>query len=197
MSEAADRSSRFFGGCVLSRRRHHKWIVLATKQPNSADARRNISRQHFEILHLLYRKKRNRGIRKVMPLFPFYLLVRIDVRDESWKNLNYTRGVRRVFQNGCGGPAIVPDECVKMFKKMEADSPSGYVEVAEHEAPRFRQNETVEVREGWLRGCMGMYRGLAGASADRVRVLFSILGIPKVVELSAFDVAAVYPGSPA
>lgn len=172
----------------MPRRQRKHWTVLATKQPNSADARKHIRRQGFEVAHLMYRKRPKHRVRKIMPLFPYYLLVRINPSDDRWKDLNSTRGVRKVFQNGNGKPTYIADEHVKKFRDIENEM--GYVVVPEHEAPRFNANEIVEVCEGWLKGCQGIYKGLAGASHERVRVLFNILGIAKMLELNAFDLSA-------
>jgi len=165
------------------------WTVLRTKQPNSADARRHITREGFEILHLMYRKRPKNGVREIMPLFPYYLLVRIDPNTDRWKWLNSTRGVRRVIQNGGGLPTCVKDEHVQRFREIEDEL--GYVAVPEHEAPRFNMNETLEIQTGWLKGCTGIYRGLAGTSHDRIRVLFTVLGVPKMLEIKAYDAAVL------
>src|SRR4029077_4881351 len=103
---------------MRSRRRKKYWTVLRTKQPNSADARRHILRCGFQILHLMYRKRPKDGVRKIMPLFPYYLLVRIDPNTEDWKSLNFMRGARCLIQNGNKMPAYVSDEDVKRFREI-------------------------------------------------------------------------------
>ena len=173
-------------------RRRKDWIVLATKQANSADARVHVARQGFDVLHLMYRMKRVKGVREVKPLFPFYLLVKTDLRDEQWKSLNGTRGVRRVLQCS-GSPSVVAKEHVQKFREIEDEM--GYVVPPGYEVPKFVLNEAVQVRDGWMTGCTGIYRGLVGTSHERIKVLFSILGIPKTIEFSAFDIAAVQPAA--
>jgi transcription antitermination factor NusG len=171
----------------MGRQQKH-WTVLSTKQANSADARKHVADQGFEVLHLMFRAAPVRKVRKVLPLFPYYLLVRIDPRRDDWKVLNNTRGVRNVFLSD-GIPCRVADADVQRFRDLE--NALGYYEHPQHSAPRFEPNATVEVREGWAKGCHGIYQGLVGPTHDRVKVLFSLLGNTFVREMKAFDLVAV------
>ena len=135
----------------------------------------------------MYRGSRNRGVRAILPLLPNYLLVRINVRRDRWQSLKSTRGVSDMFLVN-ELPSRVPDEDVQRFR--DAENEMGYIVLAEHDAPRFHSNDPIHVHSGWLAGCTGIYQGLAGVSHERVKVLFSILGQPKVLEMSAFDLAA-------
>jgi transcription antitermination factor NusG len=166
--------------------RNRFWAVLATKQASSMDARRHVVQQDFEIYHPMYRSRPDRGVRQVLPLFPYYLLVRIDLR-KNWKSLSSTRGVRQIMMNGIT-PSPVPDEDVRRFRDLENEL--GYFEHPDTEAPRFHANEPVVGTTGLFAGCSGIYQGLVGNSHERVRVLFRILGVPKVLEVKAFDLAS-------
>ncbi len=171
----------------MGSRRNHYWTVLKTKQTTSMEARQHVGRQGFEIYHPMYRSRPERGVRRNLPLFPYYLLVKVNTRVEQWKSLKSTRGVSHLFLSG-ERPARVPDEHVQQFRDIENDM--GYVVLPEHDAPRFQSQEPVSVRSGWLAGCEGIYHGLAGNTHERVKVLFSILGKPQVLEVSAFDLAS-------
>ena len=141
----------------------------------------------FEIYHPLFRTRPKLGVRKNLPVLPYYLLVRVNLRDEKWKDLCSARGVSYVFMSG-DRPSYVADVDVKRFRELENED--GYVTVPEHEAPRFVKDSAVQIQFGWMNGCSGIYQGLAGTSYDRVRVLFNLLGVPKVLEMSAFDLAS-------
>jgi transcription antitermination factor NusG len=165
--------------------RHRYWALLKTKQANSADARRHVRRQGFEIYHPEYRSRQNlRNVRR-LPLFPFYLLVRVDVR-ERWQSLNSTTGVSHVFTSN-ELPSRVQDADIRRFRDIE--NRNGLVQLDQLLAPRFDPDQPVVATGGWVEGCEGIYQGLVGDSAARVRVLFSILGKPTVLEVSAFDLA--------
>lgn len=166
--------------------RHRFWLVLKTKQASSKEARKNVSNQDFEFYHPMYRERLHFGVRRVMPMFPYYLLVRVNEKKQNWRVLSSTRGVSSVLLSG-DAPSRVPDEDVQGFRELENEL--GYCELAEHEAPRFTDRQGVRGVNGLFAGCDGIYQGIAG-SRDRVRVLFQILGRPKVVEMKAFDLVA-------
>jgi transcription antitermination factor NusG len=169
------------------RTRQRYWTVLRTKQASSADARKYVVQQGFEIYHPLYRTRPEFGVRRILPLFPHYLLVRINVRRQQWQKLRHTRGVAMMFMSG-DVPSQVGDEHVAHFRALENEM--GYYEMPEHEAPRFTPWEPVIGLGGLFEGCEGVYQGIAGNSHERVRVLFHILGQPKVVEMKAYDLAS-------
>jgi transcription antitermination factor NusG len=166
--------------------RRRYWAVLKTKQASSKDARKHVSNQNFEFYHPMYRERLLHGVRRVMPMFPFYLLVRINERKQDWRVLCSTRGVSSVLLNG-GVPSRVLDEDVQSFRDLENEL--GYCELEEHEPPRFTERQGVRAVNGLFAGCEGIYQGTV-KSHERVRVLFQILGRPKVVEMKAFDLVA-------
>lgn len=168
----------------MARKRY--WAVLKTKQASSVDARKHVANQDFEIFHPMYRERLRFGVRRVLPMFPYYLLVRINDRKQDWKVLSSTRGVSSVLTMS-GEPSRVADEHVQEFRDLENEL--GYCELAEHEAPRFSEYQGVKGINGLFSGCEGIYQGIVG-SHERVRVLFRILGQPKVVEMKAFDLVA-------
>lgn len=174
-------------GCVANSRAmaapHRYWAVLKTKQASSKEARKHVANQDFEFYHPMYRERPVFGVRRVLPMFPYYLLVRINERKQNWRVLSNTRGVSSVLLMN-GEPSRVSDEHVQSFRDLENEL--GYCELAEHEAPSFTERQGVRGINGIFAGCSGIYQGLAG-SRERVRVLFQILGRPKVVEMKAFD----------
>jgi transcription antitermination factor NusG len=157
-------------------------VVARTKQATSRDAITNAERQGFEIFHGRYLTRPIGGKRRERPIFPYYLLVRYC--PDNWKVLFNTRGVSHLLMNG-DKPHLVEDHHVETFRGVD-----GYYIDAEQEAPRFKLGEGVRSMNGLFRDCEGIYQGLAGPSESRVRVLFRILGVPKVMELSAYDLVA-------
>lgn len=176
-------------GCGTSRgmgsnRRY--WTVVKTKEASSATAVRHVASQDFPICHLMFRERRVLGVRRVRPLFPHYLLVSVSLRDDTWKRLHSTRGVANIFTSG-GVPSQIPDHHVDHFRRLE--NSLGYIELEEHEAPRFQPNQIVQSRSGLFEDKFGVYQGLAGTRSDRVRVLFEILGRPTEFEVDAHSLA--------
>jgi transcriptional antiterminator RfaH len=165
------------------------WIVLKTKQASSRDAVLQTLRQGFEIFHPKLRLQSLRGVRKPAPLFPHYLIVRVDERKQNWKVLCSTRGVSYVLMDG-DRPSRIRDEVVAKLRHLTDDTPDGYFFDHTQEAPRFKPDCTVLGLRGLFEDKFGTYRGLAGNRAERVRVLFSILGKEAEFEVNACDLVA-------
>lgn len=164
-------------------RRGPYWMVLKTKQASSRDAITNITRQGFNYFHPMFRAQSVRGVRRPEPLFPHYLSVQVDERKHDWKSLCSTKGVAHVLGK-------VRDEVINHFRTLTDDTEDGYYQDPSSAAPRFKSESVVLGRRGLFENQFGVYRGLAGNRAERVRVLFNILGREAEFEVSAFDLVA-------
>lgn len=172
----------------LGKQRHPSkyWIVLKTKQASSRDAVINVRNQTFEYIHPLFRKRAVRGIRQRAPIFPYYLLVRIDeTKEQDWKVLSSTKGVSYVIAMS-GKPSVVPNDFVRHLKKAINNSADGYYPDLTQEDQRFERGDIVEGVRGLFEDKYGTYIGLAN-EAHRVRVLFSILGKDAEFEVRVDD----------
>jgi transcriptional antiterminator RfaH len=173
----------------LDKRRTNKfWIVLMTKQASSSDAIINLRNQAFEFFHPQYRRRAVRGIRQIAPLFPYYLITRIDERTQDWRVLASTRGVKGVLMDG-ERPGRVPDVHVETLRRLTEDTNDGYYADPTCDHPRFDPGQSVLGLRGLFAEKYGTYKGLAGNNAARVRVLFSILGREAEFEVRADDLA--------
>lgn len=163
------------------------WGVLATKSLSSGEAIRNVRAQAvYDLYHPKYRETPVRGVRKIAPLFPGYLFVRMTL--ENWKPLASTRDVRRVIMFG-DRPGWVDDDEVERLRSLENDV--GYVEPAFAQPPAFAAGQSVEAKRGIFKDQFGEYVGLADhRGGHRVRVLFEIMGRQSEYEISAFDLQA-------
>lgn len=165
----------------MGKRRPSKyWLVLKTKQSASKDARTNVRNQGFEYFHPQYRAMLLRGVRKVTPLFPYYLMVRVDPIKQDWRVLHSTKGV-----SGVVGKAR--DVEVDVIRSLTDNTEDGYYHDPMSDPPRFNPGEPVQGLRGLFEDKFGTYRGLAGNTASRVRVLFSILNRETEFEVCAYD----------
>jgi len=165
-------------------------MVLKTKQSSSSDAIQNVARQDFEYFHPQFRLRAVNNVRRIVPLFPYYLMVHTDERKQDWKVLSSTRGVDHILMN-CGNPSRVSDHVVAELRNIVDSSEDGYYHDPEHEPPRYTRGESVMGLRGLFAGKYGEYRGLAGNNATRVRVLFNILGREAEFQVRADDLRAV------
>ena len=133
------------------------WSVARTKQATSRDAVLNVSRQGFEYYRGLYRERPTiRGDRPIKPLFPYYLLIKVNLRDDAWKSLSNTRGITHLFMSD-DKPARVPDEHVASIRACENEL--GYYVDAAQEPPRFSAGESLRGTRGLFAECDAVYQG--------------------------------------
>ena len=128
-----------------------------------------------------------RGIRrqKISPLFPGYLFAELTPR---WPDLLTAYHVRGLLMAG-ESPACVAQEVIDELHQRER--PDGLIPCAGARRRRWRPGRIVQVRHGVLIGLSGRIDVvLEGGSADRIRVLFDLLGRQTPVTLLESEVAA-------
>jgi transcription antitermination factor NusG len=135
-----------------------------------------VAAQGFEVFRPLLRTKI--GCRwTTVGLFPGYMFVRIL---EAWRPIDRTPGVFGLIKNG-ETPARCPDsEIGALLARADRD---GVVRLMRPSAPRFAPGDRVSVR-----GFDGIYLGMG--AHDRERVLLTILGAQRPVEIAADLIAA-------
>jgi transcriptional antiterminator RfaH len=162
---------------------------VKTKQPSSKEALTNVRNQGFDYFHPMMRLQSVRAVRRAVPVFPYYLMVRVDDRRSDWRALCSTRGVSYMLMDG-ERPGVVRDDVVEDLRRLSEDNDDGYYHDASQEAPRFKPDSVVLGTRGLFQDHFGTYKGLAGNRAERVRVLFKILGKDAEFEVNAVDLVA-------
>ena len=166
-----------------SKRKSLRWTIVETKRASALEAARHCKNQGFEYYHPLYREGRVGGVRKILPLFPNYLFVR--VAPVGWQRLCSTRGIAKVMT--CGDNILhVRDSEVDHIRSREDEM--GYVRVDTEEPPAFSPDQKVVGIRGLFEGQDGIYQGMS--ERNRVRVMFRIFEREVVAEVSAWDLRA-------
>jgi len=138
------------------------WAVAAV-QTNRADlVQEHLKRGGFETFNPKIRMPQKR----VAPLFPGYVLVRIIVR---WYPVRWTPGVLRVLMDG-ERPAHLPDHIVTEIRSREV---RGFVKLPK-EPGALEIGQAVRIKTGLFMGEHAIYQGQP--SQDREKVLLSWLG---------------------
>lgn len=148
-----------------------RWYVVNTLPHQELRAQENLKRQGFEVWLPEFRRKRRHARRidtVVVPLFPTYLFVQIDVDVERWRSINGTFGVVRLLCEG-DQPTAVPSGLIDGLK-LKVDA-SGTIVLPPRQ---FRVGETVRVTAGPFAEMEGMFEDMSGR--DRVLILFNLLG---------------------
>lgn len=149
-----------------------RWYVVYTRPQQEAIANIHLNRQHFETcLPLLQEpRRRNRKWQEVIvPLFPRYLFVRLQLEADNVAPIRSTRGVVGLVRFGTAIKPL-PEGFVESLNQF-ADPKSGY-----HlpEKPLFTIGGLVKILEGPFKGCAGVYQKPVGNS--RALLLLEFLG---------------------
>jgi transcriptional antiterminator RfaH len=161
------------------------WYAVHAKNHNEARVLHHLARKFipaFLPLVEIVRRYRSRRVRRLEPLFPGYLFVRLRRLDDDpgqWHVIRWTPGVKSIL--GCeGAPISVPDAAVENIKARVA--PLGFI----RPGPRFEPSTRVVMRRGPLAGLEAVFeRQLSGPG--RVQVLMNLLGQPRRVQVDPTD----------
>lgn len=147
-----------------------RWYVVQTQPGAESRATAHIERQGFAVFCPRDRKT-VRHARKhtvaLVPLFPGYLFLRLDVLRQRWRSINGTRGVARLLTHG-DVPSPVPHGVVETLQAHTgADGVMDWTRSLD-------VGQTVRVGEGPFSDFIGKLERLDGAG--RACVLLDLLG---------------------
>ena len=153
------------------------WVVVETEAQHEHMARLLIMRLGYETY-----LPRIRDRKRITPLFPRYLFVRIIDR---WYPVRWTPHVLRI---------LMPGDCPASDPKLESfmmdirkQERNGLVKLPDTEH-RLKKGQKVRITGGSFEGQIGLYEGMSGK--DRARVLLELLGRKVTVELKENAIAS-------
>lgn len=161
------------------------WFVVQLKPNAEAIAKRNLSRQGFEIFspfeEITHRVGGNLALSQ-RPLFPGYFFVRFDAAKVSWRAINSTLGVSRLVSFAGNAPAPVPEPV--MASLLERCDATGKL----HPPKALNVGEVASVAKGPFAGFVG---NVEQATPDRrIWLLLDVLGKSTRVAISLTDLRA-------
>ncbi len=162
-----------------------RWYAVYTRARGEAWAAGNLIRQGFEVYFPKIRKevRHARRIRSVLaPMFPRYLLVRMDTERQRWRSVNGTFGVSHII---CQGeiPASVPDEVISAIRGREDQS--GVVRLMPN---GLKPGDQVRVREGAFADYSALLEEMCGQ--ERAILLLELMGRSVRVSVPLDNIAA-------
>jgi transcriptional antiterminator RfaH len=162
-----------------------QWYTVQSKPRQEATAEQNLQRQGFETYLpkiCLRKRKRDKWVKIVEPLFPRYLFIRVDPDQHSLAPVRSTMGVAGLV---CFGHLLqpVPHTVIEYLK--QAENP----ETAQHHADDWphQPGDKVEVLAGPFTGLSGVFQ--AATAQDRALLLIELLGRQNVVDVSMKAIA--------
>ena len=170
MRDAQDELSGSSRGVALQAESSERWYVVHTQPHAESRAIFNLERQRYRTFCPRFRKT-VRHARKVtptlVPLFPNYLFMQLDVSRDHWRGVNGTRGVIRLITQG-ETPQPVPAGIVEALQfRMNADGAMNWV-------PSLQIGQSVRIADGPFVDFVGTLEHLD--AAGRVHVLLDMLG---------------------
>lgn len=163
-----------------------QWFVVHTQPLKEATAQQHLSEQGFEAYLPRYKKTR-RHARKVdevlVPLFPRYLFIGIDLETDQWRSVLGTRGVSYLLMAN-GHPAIVPTNIIQALKDQETGD--GLVSI--NSMALFTKGDKIRVLDGAFKEYIAIFEKMD--DKQRVHLLLSCLGREVSVSLPSYAVEA-------
>ena len=147
-----------------------RWYVVHTQHACEDRASMRLVAQGYHVFCPRLRKTvrhARKSENKLVPLFPGYLFLRLDLSRDRWRAVNGTRGVIRLLTLG-DMPQTVPAGIVEDLKS-HVDTRDALVWT-----PPLNVGQRVRITEGPFEDFVGTLQRLEGA--DRVLVLLDLLG---------------------
>jgi transcriptional antiterminator RfaH len=164
-----------------------QWYLAHTKPLAERTAQENLERQGYATyLPRLaqVRRRRERWVECIVPLFPRYLFLRLDAGRQSLRPVHSTVGVCTVVRFGMRC-AVVRDEVIAELQAC-ADPATGLHRLKA--AARFARGTRVRITAGPFCGINGIFERAEGT--ERVLILLSLLGQETPVEFPTDMVAS-------
>jgi transcriptional antiterminator RfaH len=162
------------------------WFVAHTHPLKEIIAQQHLLEQGFEV-YLPRFKKIRRHARKVeevlVPLFPRYIFISMNMKVARWRSVNGTRGVSYLLTN-YDRPAVVPNYVIENLKSHEI----AYGIVPVNSLITFAKGEKVRVTDGAFQDQIAIFEMLD--DKQRVQLLLSFLGKKIKVALPDYMVEA-------
>ncbi len=155
-----------------------KWYLIQTKPQQEDIASQNLSNQDFDVFHPKAIIKN-----KTVSLFPRYLFIQLDDKNQNWTPIRSTRGVANFVRFGLSF-AIVPNNIIKLIKINQQQTIEKLINIYSHQ-----KGDSIEIKSGVFKGQKSVFQNYN--SQDRVTVLLKLIGQQQELELSEKEVAVV------
>ena len=154
------------------------WYLIQTKPQQEAIATLNLSDQGYTVFHP---KVIIKG--KNIPLFPRYLFIQLDDKNQNWAPIRSTKGVSNFVRFGLNF-AKVPHQIIDLIKTQQRQTIDKIIDLSSH-----HQGDTVEIQIGTFKGQQAIFQNYN--TKDRVIVLLNLIGQQQKITLDEREVVAV------
>jgi transcriptional antiterminator RfaH len=155
------------------------WYVAKSQPQKEAWLKSSLTAKGVEVFYpYITAKKRGKYVNE--PLFPTYLLCRLDPSKPDWPAIRWAQGLS-YFLSADGQPSPVPDDLVEHIRKrVETWNSGGY------SARRLEPGKQVTIAHGPFAGLDAIFQRYV-PSRNRCQVLLQLVGRTATVELDEMD----------
>ena len=167
-----------------------QWLVVHAKPRQEAVALEHLARQGFDAWlprASLTRRRGDRWVDRVEPLFPRYLFLAVDPDEMDVAPVRSTRGCVGLVRFG-DRPARVPEPLIAWLQST-ADPDTGLHLVGRAMEARLEEGARVRILSGPFEGAEGVLQSLRGE--ERALVLLDVLARAARVELPIGQLGAL------
>ena len=151
------------------------WYLIQTKPKHEEVASSNLANQNFEIYY-----PKTQINNKVIALFPRYLFIQLDDKNQNWSPIRSTKGVANFVRFGVKFPKV-PNDIIEVIKQQEGDTADKLIDLS-----RFHKGDSVHIQEGTLKGQQAIFSHYDGQM--RAIVLLKILHQEQKLTLKESDI---------
>jgi transcriptional antiterminator RfaH len=170
-----------------------RWYVVQTKARQELTAAQNLENQLFSVFVPRYVRKRvvrNAVVEEILPLFPSYLFVSLDLTKDRWRSVFGTRGVVTLLASTEDNASPLPRGFVEDLIA-ETDL-KGFLKgpVADEIILDYAPGDLVKVSSGIFEGLSGTCEAV---KKDRATVLLTLLSREARVILPTKTISILNP----
>ena len=155
-----------------------KWYLIQTKPQQESIATENLSNQGFEVFFPKAIIKN-----KTVSLFPRYLFISLDDKNQNWTPIRSTKGVSNFVRFGLSF-AKVPDQIINMIRIQQQQTIEKMIDIYSHQ-----KGDYLEIQTGAFKGQQAIFQNYS--AQDRVVVLLKLIGQQQEIELMEKEVVAI------
>lgn len=164
------------------------WCAAHTQPLKELVAQRHLLDQGYEVYMPKFKKicRHARKVEeKIVPLFPRYIFVGMDLNTAGWRSVNGTRGISHLLMSNDLKPAKVPTRIIDDLKAQEIGE--GIVPAAS--LVNFVKGEKFRILDGAFRDQMATFESMDDKS--RIQLLLTFMGRDMKITLPIYAVESV------
>lgn len=149
------------------------WCVAHTQPLKESVAKHHLLDQGYEVYMPRFKKivRHARKVEeKIVPLFPRYIFIGMDLSSTRWRSVNGTRGVSHLLMSNDLNPAKVPARIIDDLRFQEIED--GIVSVAS--LVNFVKGEKIRILDGVFADQIAVFESMDDKS--RVQLLLTFMG---------------------